>query len=955
MRGISILLLAAIGLFLGSWCASAETFEVIPPPQPVEVQPVDLATLVFQIVNNDPSPKTFSFDIQVAAQIQLVEPLGSLTIPSGGHEPIFVTVLVSEATLAGNQEITLKATLQTDATQTQSATGIIDVLPVSALEISPPARGDIEIGNSEELIFHLANRGNTADRFSLFVSSHRKIEVSLQELTIGLLPGEEQDVVLLVTIPKGTTPGIERLTLVGHSLTSHQETSAMAELNILPALPKDIGGTIFATIPASISVSLQGGSASALSLLTTLSGGGPLPNDQNLSFRLTLSGLTQVQLVHAEWETPQIGITLGDLSLAISNLMTMGGRGGSLALHPDSTKNSQAMLGAVTANHNAIIGGVAQFDLIGFLPTLSARFQPADQELLLGAGLGVPFGTLGALTFDTALSRNTTSQDQAIFLKIFSRPGNLAFHGVVFYAGRDFLGTQHDLLGLSFDQLLDILGISIQGRLRLARNNVRDDPSIKTIANTDIGAGAVLPLTAMTSFSSQFSFRRQRNPSAPVTTDLRKLSYVIQLTQKFGLFTLTALHSDERTQDFVAPTDLDRIGWRTSLGFQAGVFSSQLRLGLITETDMLTNTILASFLETSFAAQLRFSMATLALSLERLKEQLNAKIKMSMAFGNLSTGLENVVTYSILTGTLSYTFTLSAGIQFSLPVPLTPTKGRIEGVIFADQNGNGLRDADELNIENVVLSIAGERLRTDALGQFRSPPLEPGSVEIQLENLPPGYTLSEGFESSISLKAGEIEFVEIPVVQTGFIRGAVFEDANKNGARDSGERSLRNISISLSGPVNVTAQSDESGQFSVTLPPGHYQAILQQETLPKHFKPVGSASVEIDVEVGKIAVLTFRAAEVTEIRYAPSAEFTVTPENIHIGDSVTFDGSLSTDSDGQVVLYEWDFDGDGNVDATAEKVTHVFTSAGSFPVTLRVTDNDNNQNEASKTLTVQGE
>ncbi|MBI1729402.1 PKD domain-containing protein [Candidatus Acetothermia bacterium] len=478
---------------------------------------------------------------------------------------------------------------------------------------------------------------------------------------------------------------------------------------------------------------------------------------------------------------------------------------------------------------------------------------------------------------------------------------------------------------------------------------------VKTIANTDVGAGALLPLTSTTSLSSQFSFRTQRNPSAPVTTDLRNLSYVIQLTQKIGLFTLTALHSDERAQDFVAPTDLDKSAWRSNLRFQSGPFSSQLRLGLITERDLIAHTILVSFLESSFTGQLRFSMATLALSLERLREQLNAKIKMSMAFGVLSTSLENALTYSTLTGTLSYTFTLSAGIQFSLPVPLTPTKGRIEGVIFADQNGNGLRDPDELNLENVILRIAGERVRTDSLGQFRSPPLEPGSIEIQLENLPPGYTISQDFASSISLKAGEIQYVQIPVVQTGFIRGSVFEDANTNGARDAGERPMKNISISLSGPVHITAQSDASGQFSVTLPPGHYLAMLEQESLPKHYKPVGKASAEIDVEVGKIAVLTFGVAEVTEIRYAPSADFTLTPETIHTKDAVTFDGSLSIDSDGQIVLYEWDFDGDGSVDETGEKVTHVFTSAGSYSVRLRVTDNDDNQNDVTKIVIVKGD
>lgn len=55
-----------------------------------------------------------------------------------------------------------------------------------------------------------------------------------------------------------------------------------------------------------------------------------------------------------------------------------------------------------------------------------------------------------------------------------------------------------------------------------------------------------------------------------------------------------------------------------------------------------------------------------------------------------------------------------------------------------------------------------------------------------------------------------------------------------------------------------------------------------------------------------------------------------------VGDPVSFDGSTSTDADGSVVSYAWDF-GDGG--ASTEKVaSHTFTAAGAFEVTLTVTD-----------------
>ncbi|MCK6512915.1 PKD domain-containing protein [Myxococcota bacterium] len=56
---------------------------------------------------------------------------------------------------------------------------------------------------------------------------------------------------------------------------------------------------------------------------------------------------------------------------------------------------------------------------------------------------------------------------------------------------------------------------------------------------------------------------------------------------------------------------------------------------------------------------------------------------------------------------------------------------------------------------------------------------------------------------------------------------------------------------------------------------------------------------------------------------------------------VSFDGSASTDPDGQIVKYAWDFDHTDGVgeDATGAKVTHTFAKAGVYQVTLTVTDN----------------
>jgi len=65
-----------------------------------------------------------------------------------------------------------------------------------------------------------------------------------------------------------------------------------------------------------------------------------------------------------------------------------------------------------------------------------------------------------------------------------------------------------------------------------------------------------------------------------------------------------------------------------------------------------------------------------------------------------------------------------------------------------------------------------------------------------------------------------------------------------------------------------------------------------------------------------------------------------------------FDAGLSSDSDGQIVSYEWDF-GDGFTLQTASVfVQHQFASEGQYSVRLTVRDNEGAQGQAQSLLEV---
>ncbi len=82
----------------------------------------------------------------------------------------------------------------------------------------------------------------------------------------------------------------------------------------------------------------------------------------------------------------------------------------------------------------------------------------------------------------------------------------------------------------------------------------------------------------------------------------------------------------------------------------------------------------------------------------------------------------------------------------------------------------------------------------------------------------------------------------------------------------------------------------------------------------------------------------------------PNASFSANPTSGNVPLEVTFDASNSSDSDGSIISYEWDFD-DGST-SSKETVTHTYDSAGNYTVELSITDNDGATDSTSQSIDV---
>jgi PKD repeat protein len=108
----------------------------------------------------------------------------------------------------------------------------------------------------------------------------------------------------------------------------------------------------------------------------------------------------------------------------------------------------------------------------------------------------------------------------------------------------------------------------------------------------------------------------------------------------------------------------------------------------------------------------------------------------------------------------------------------------------------------------------------------------------------------------------------------------------------------------------------------------------------------GAAS-PVDIETGPggdLFFADFDGGAIHRIKYLssnnpPNAVATGSPTTGPVPLTVNFDGSGSSDPDGDAITYAWDLDGDGAYDdSTAQKPSFTYNTAGTYTVRLRVTD-----------------
>ena len=160
---------------------------------------------------------------------------------------------------------------------------------------------------------------------------------------------------------------------------------------------------------------------------------------------------------------------------------------------------------------------------------------------------------------------------------------------------------------------------------------------------------------------------------------------------------------------------------------------------------------------------------------------------------------------------------------------------RVGNYVWEDNNHNGIQELGETGVGKVkveVYNTVDNKLVGEAItkedGSYLIPNLPNGKYRVEFSNLPNGYLVSPTYEgdndkldsnglvSEITINGEDNLSADLGIYKPTYSLGdKVWEDTNKNGIQDDGEKGIRDVKVTLTdkdGKV-VETKTDESGNY----------------------------------------------------------------------------------------------------------------------------------------------
>ena len=182
---------------------------------------------------------------------------------------------------------------------------------------------------------------------------------------------------------------------------------------------------------------------------------------------------------------------------------------------------------------------------------------------------------------------------------------------------------------------------------------------------------------------------------------------------------------------------------------------------------------------------------------------------------------------------------LMAGMrhQFDTPWRWEP-RIVVEGAIFHDINGDGVRQAEEPGVPNVAVQVGERETRTDQTGQFHLRRRASGRllVSVDAATLPTGYIATTALPVVIETLEPQRQTLLVGVTLRTTVRGRLFEDVDGSGTFTAADHPLGHVRLWLD-EVAPTKTDGTGWFFFHDVPAGIHVVTLDVQSLPLIYLP----------------------------------------------------------------------------------------------------------------------
>ena len=853
--------------------------------------PKSLLTSVFSIVNSGLEEDKYLLRASVPDRWQVISSLAPISLSPKETRLIPLTVFIPTTALATlTYQLSLVVASQTDPQIKEQAIVTVGVLPHARVRVISPSIGvKASPGQSITYAFRIINLGNSKDRFEITASSAHGEKIDLSKKTLELGVGEQGEITATIHIPLDVSPGTRHcLILKASSVLLEKKIfdQVIVYTPIRGVKPRKEEG-LHKTLPSELTFHLSGmGTGRSLGPQVEFNTGGQIDERHRINFayqgpyskqRENYRGLSEDKIT-LDFGRDFWDISLGDTSASISELTTLSLNewGARFRIQKGPISGLFFDMERTQAGFKENLTGGRLIGEIGSNTELGVNFLLADEDKTDPNADREPekkkIFSLSALQrlkdlfiqaeyagsrFDQGNSEE--KEDKAWWISSKFKKQWLYLSTEYICAGSDFPGSRKDNKGyrayLSY-RFLKPLWLWVHKNK--FHNNLKGDPGKSTEYTQGLEVGASLSTEILPFFSFSYQVNNARSEQQTLLTDSEEKSILFRSDKSFGPISLSFDAKWGRTQDNIALVKSKVSEYTARLYACWEKLSGWIGYGYNIEKNIILHAkSILKRKELGLQYQPSSKISTsISFSQEGTMDQKDSELFSLninyIPWADTFFSLEGEMRNDHQEFNHNWQFWLTFTTRFDFPVPLLKIRGALEGIVFIDENNNGLVDKAERGISKIKLLLDENQAITNKKGGFKFPSVIPGEYEfdIDISSLPVGLVSHIPLPLRIDLPIGKPVEVNIPLVRACKVRGAVFDDKNKNGKRDGGEEGLSLIRVLLIRDSSILKDtfSDVNGKYSFAgILSGKYNVSIEEDWLPKRYILTTPATYSIDL------------------------------------------------------------------------------------------------------------